>query len=583
MSDRQTSDQPERSPAADVRGGNSCGARRQRPRSACAALPPAFTRLPRQTATQTTANQTAAPQAGATQYGRDADGARRASLLLPQRNSVRDTIDLSGLWDFQLDPRMRRRGEPLVRAAPTPRPIAVPCSWNELFDDARDYLGLAAKAHSCITRGFRRIAKAAACSCASVPRTMQQRWQGERTAGGAAPQRTLCRSPPISPISSRGIGRMRSRCRREQAVARARPRRPLAGRRRHRRPDRRVSGHDLRLLPLRRTPSSGPALFGAGNIRIDNVGVITDIERRRRRARARRGEQHRHRHRRQRKRERERRLQRTRHAASEQYRHAADLPCRSGPKPDPACRQRASEIPGITSLSADDHPRRHGSGKQSTTTDAYTLDIGIRTIAVRGEQLLLNGQPIILKGFGLNTKDFAINGRGLNIRCSSGTASCSSGWARTRIARRTIRTLEEAMTLADRLGFLVIDEIPAVSLNFNDTDDLTAQRLTQCLQQIEELVERDRNHPSVIMWCVAGMTDGRHAVARRGAARAGELLQARLRTHPLTRSSRPITLVGVQGGPPEWLGLFDVVSINRYYGWYSQRRAARSGGRSGWP
>jgi beta-glucuronidase len=27
-------------------------------------------------------------------------------------------------------------------------------------------------------------------------------------------------------------------------------------------------------------------------------------------------------------------------------------------------------------------------------------------------------------------------------------------------------------------------------------------------------------------------------------------------------------MVGVQGGPTEWHGLFDVLSINRYYGWY---------------
>jgi beta-glucuronidase len=26
--------------------------------------------------------------------------------------------------------------------------------------------------------------------------------------------------------------------------------------------------------------------------------------------------------------------------------------------------------------------------------------------------------------------------------------------------------------------------------------------------------------------------------------------------------------VGVQGGPADWLGIFDVVGINRYYGWY---------------
>jgi beta-glucuronidase len=38
-------------------------------------------------------------------------------------------------------------------------------------------------------------------------------------------------------------------------------------------------------------------------------------------------------------------------------------------------------------------------------------------------------------------------------------------------------------------------------------------------------------------------------------------------THKLD-PTRPATIVGVQGGPPEWLGLVDVVSINRYYGWY---------------
>jgi beta-glucuronidase len=34
--------------------------------------------------------------------------------------------------------------------------------------------------------------------------------------------------------------------------------------------------------------------------------------------------------------------------------------------------------------------------------------------------------------------------------------------------------------------------------------------------------------------------------------------------------TRPVTMVGVQGGPRDWHGLFDVVCINRYYGWYTQ-------------
>ena len=62
---------------------------------------------------------------------------------------------------------------------------------------------------------------------------------------------------------------------------------------------------------------------------------------------------------------------------------------------------------------------------------------------------------------------------------------------------------EEAMTLADRLGFLVINEIPAVGLNFEDPTEATAARLAQCKQQIRELIARDKNHPSTIMWSVA--------------------------------------------------------------------------------
>jgi beta-glucuronidase len=46
--------------------------------------------------------------------------------------------------------------------------------------------------------------------------------------------------------------------------------------------------------------------------------------------------------------------------------------------------------------------------------DRYTLDVGIRTIAVKGDQILLNGKPIFLTGFGRH-EDFPMHGRGLNM------------------------------------------------------------------------------------------------------------------------------------------------------------------------
>ncbi len=61
---------------------------------------------------------------------------------------------------------------------------------------------------------------------------------------------------------------------------------------------------------------------------------------------------------------------------------------------------------------------------------------------------------------------------------------------------------EEEMQLADREGFLIIDEIPVVSLQMGDEANFP-ERLRMCLQQIEELIARDKNHPAVVMWCVA--------------------------------------------------------------------------------
>jgi beta-glucuronidase len=64
-------------------------------------------------------------------------------LLVPQQNQLRNLHDLSGVWQFQLDPDERGEADAWFNTLPDPRPIAVPGSWNDLYDDARDYLGLA--------------------------------------------------------------------------------------------------------------------------------------------------------------------------------------------------------------------------------------------------------------------------------------------------------------------------------------------------------------------------------------------------------------------------------------------------------
>lgn len=198
--------------------------------------------------------------------------------------------------------------------------------------------------------------------------------------------------------------------------------------------------------------------------------------------------------------------------------------------------------------------------QSGATIDHYTLPIGIRTIAVQGDQLLLNGQPIYLRGFGRH-EDFPITGRGLV------PAVIIKDYALMKwIGANSFRTThypysEEMMMLADRLGFLVIDETPAVGLFFAETG--LERRLEMCRQYVQELIARDKNHPSVIMWSLANEPHSRRPAAK-GFFRNLYDLARELDT------TRPITVVSHIGVDEEAFEFLDVLCLNRYYGWYTQ-------------
>ena len=154
--------------------------------------------------------------------------------------------------------------------------------------------------------------------------------------------------------------------------------------------------------------------------------------------------------------------------------------------------------------------------------DQYQLDIGIRTVEVKGTELLLNGEPVYLKGFGRH-EDFYVSGRALNQPLIVKDYSLMK-W----IGANSYRTShypysEEEMQMADREGMLIIDEIPAVSLNFFGSEDDIQTRLTMCKQQLQELIQRDKNHPSVIMWSVANEPFGGMIARMIGATNARKL------------------------------------------------------------
>jgi len=212
-----------------------------------------------------------------------------------------------------------------------------------------------------------------------------------------------------------------------------------------------------------------------------------------------------------------------------------------------------------------------------TETDRYELKVGIRTIAVEGGKILLNGQPVKLNGYGRH-EDFIASGKGLNLPLVVKDYQLMRWTGANSYRTSHYPYSEEEMQLADREGFLIIDEIPAVSLQMADEAN-NPERLRVCLQQIEEMIARDKNHPAVVMWCVANepMPKG-FGVGALGesnpAMEAANLPGKQFLDTEIARTreldpTRPVTVVTVMGGPQSWMEQCDVICMNRYWGWYT--------------
>lgn len=192
--------------------------------------------------------------------------------------------------------------------------------------------------------------------------------------------------------------------------------------------------------------------------------------------------------------------------------------------------------------------------------DRYQLAVGIRTVQISGDQLLLNGRPVYLQGFGRH-EDFPIVGRGLLPALVIKDYALME-WVGANSFRTTHYPYsEQMMDLADRLGFLVIDEIPAVGLFF--AEEGLERRLALCRQYIEELVDRDKNHPCVIAWSLANEPHSNRPAAKEFFRSLYDLVKT-------LDDTRPATVVSYVGINEEAFEFVDFLALNRYNGWYYQ-------------
>ena len=218
----------------------------------------------------------------------------------------------------------------------------------------------------------------------------------------------------------------------------------------------------------------------------------------------------------------------------------------------------------------------------SKVLDSYALQTGVRTVSVTANEVLVNGEPVKMKGFGKH-EDFIIFGRGVALPVTVRDYELMK-W----IGANSFRTShypydDNVYDIADRMGFLVIDEIPSVGLLFHDGDENVKARQKQCRYCLEEMINRDKNHPSVIMWSVAneptfkGVGQSGMAGMATSAVQGGkteneiaiECLGELVKLAKTQDPTRPATFVAMSGTPESWMQVGDVMCLNRYYGWYA--------------
>ncbi len=463
-------------------------------------------------------------------------------MLYPRSNPYRQSADLSGFWDFSFDPQDAGRANGWQRGFQG-RPIAVPASWNDQFDEGRDYLGAAwYQTHFDLPWGWDMNKQRIVLRFNSV-NYLAEAWLNGECLGSHEGGHLPFEFDAMSYLRSED-NLLVVRVEGELALDRV--------------PPGISTTHMEQPFPIKweRYPSTlfdffpfcgihRPVLiYSAPPNGISDLKLATELEGTKGRVRV-----------------------EIRRAVPEVTTARVTL---KGHGIDLVTETPIGEAAEVTLVVPDAQLWSPGAPNLFTCTvelenagqviDRYSLPVGIRTISVEGDSLLLNGKPIYLKGFDRH-EDFPITGRGL-VPAVVVKDYALLEWSGANSFRTSHYPYsEQMMDLADRLGYLVIDETPAVGLFFGEAG--LERRLQLCRQYTRELIARDCNHPSIVMWSLANEPHSNHPAAH-GFFR--DLYDLAKSLDP----TRPVTLISSQGTAEESFEFCDLVCLNRYYGWYHE-------------
>ncbi|ONI85160.1 beta-galactosidase [Saccharothrix sp. ALI-22-I] len=143
-------------------------------------------------------------------------------------------------------------------------------------------------------------------------------------------------------------------------------------------------------------------------------------------------------------------------------------------------------------------------GVLATPGERVPLRIGFRTVSIADDQLRVNGRPILLRG--VNRHEFHPDlGRVVPVEAMRTDLELMKRHNVNAVRTSHYPPHPAFLDLCDELGLWVVDECDVETHGFgevdwraNPSDDL--QWRGAFLDRMRRMVERDKNHPSIIMW-----------------------------------------------------------------------------------
>jgi len=199
--------------------------------------------------------------------------------------------------------------------------------------------------------------------------------------------------------------------------------------------------------------------------------------------------------------------------------------------------------------------------------DALRDEVGFVEVRTEGQKILVNGEPVFLRGVSLHEE---ADGKGRTL----GEAEVAERfeWIERlgcNFARLAHYPHTEAMVReAARRGIGLWEEVPV----YWKIDFSNEKVLANAKGQLRELVQRDWNRPSVLMWSVANETP------RLRDGRLGFLSELAALSRALD-PSRPVCAALLHNWVRDPLQeVLDVCGINEYSGWYGAHEAEHIAG-----